>query len=548
MTFTKILIANRGEIAVRIARTCRDLGIASVAVYSTADRESAVVRIADEAVQIGPGPARRSYLSVPAVIEAARVSGAQAVHPGYGFLSEDPDFAEVCADNQLVFIGPGPQVMRTLGDKSATRAVMHDAGLPLLPGTVAPVATVAEATAAADDIGYPVILKAVAGGGGRGMSIVHHRGDLPAAFGQTRASAAAVFGDGRLYLERFLAGARHVEVQVLCDQHGNGVHLGDRDCSTQRRHQKLVEEAPAPNLPDSTRAAMRAAAVRGALSVGFSGAGTMEFLVDADSQFYLMEMNARLQVEHPVTEMITGIDLVEQQILVADGVPLALRQADIVLRGASIECRINAEDPEHDFRPTAGRVERLHLPGGAFTRVDTHAFTGCDVPPHYDSLLAKVVVWGPERPAAVARAARALHELDISGPQIRTTASFAARVMDHPQFRAATHTTALVDLMVTGPGTGTSPDKENTMTNQNTSDAIALDPPVLREILVADVGIDPEELSQQPETPLADLGLDSIAQVELAVVLQERHGVAEIPDNANSMSFGELAVYLCGAV
>ena len=396
MTFTKILIANRGEIAVRIARTCRDLGIASVAVYSTADRESAVVRIADEAVQIGPGPARRSYLSVPAVIEAARVSGAQAVHPGYGFLSEDPDFAEVCADNQLVFIGPGPQVMRTLGDKSATRAVMHDAGLPLLPGTVAPVATVAEATAAADDIGYPVILKAVAGGGGRGMSIVHHRGDLPAAFGQTRASAAAVFGDGRLYLERFLAGARHVEVQVLCDQHGNGVHLGDRDCSTQRRHQKLVEEAPAPNLPDSTRAAMRAAAVRGALSVGFSGAGTMEFLVDADSQFYLMEMNARLQVEHPVTEMITGIDLVEQQILVADGVPLALRQADIVLRGASIECRINAEDPEHDFRPTAGRVERLHLPGGAFTRVDTHAFTGCDVPPHYDSLLAKVVVWGPD--------------------------------------------------------------------------------------------------------------------------------------------------------
>ena len=547
MTFTKILIANRGEIAVRVARTCRDLGIATVAVYSTADRESAVVRIADEAVQIGPGPARRSYLSVPAVIEAARGSGAQAVHPGYGFLSEDSDFAEVCADNQLVFIGPSPQVMRTLADKSATRAVMREAGLPLLPGTVAPVATVAEATAAADEVGYPVILKAVAGGGGRGMSIVHQRGDLAAAFGQTRASAAAVFGDGRLYLERFLAGARHVEVQVLCDQYGNGIHLGDRDCSTQRRHQKLVEEAPAPNLPDHTRTAMRAAAVHGALSVGFSGAGTMEFLVDAEGQFYLMEMNARLQVEHPVTEMITGIDLVEQQILIADGAPIALRQSDIVLRGSSIECRINAEDPEHDFRPTAGAVERLLLPGGAFTRVDTHAFAGCEVPPYYDSLLAKVVVWGPDRPTAVARAARALHELDISGPQIRTTTSFAAKVIDHPLFRAATHTTGLVDLMATGPDADTTPNKyqENTMTEQNMSDAITLDLPLLREILVTDVGIDSEQLSLQPEAALVDLGLDSIAQVELAVVLAERHGIAAIPDNANAMSFGELGVYLC---
>jgi acetyl-CoA carboxylase, biotin carboxylase subunit len=359
VSFTKILIANRGEITVRITRTCRELGIATVAVYSSADRDSTVVRIADEAVQIGPPPSKRSYLSVPAVIEAARGTRAQAVHLGYGFLSEDPDFAEVCAHNDLVFIGPVPEVMRTLGDKSTTRAVMRKAGLPLLPGTLAPVATLVDAMAAAEDIGYPVILKAVAGGGGRGMSIVHRRGDLASAFQQTRATAAAVFGDSRVYLERYLAAARHVEVQVLYDQHGNGIHLGDRDCSTQRRHQKLVEEAPAPNLPERTRVVMRAAAVRGALQAGFSGVGTMEFLVDPAGDFYLMEMNARPQVEHPVTEMVTGIDLVEQQIRVAAGERLALRQRDVVLRGSAVECRINAEDPANDFRPTPGLVEQF---------------------------------------------------------------------------------------------------------------------------------------------------------------------------------------------
>ena len=328
--FSKVLVANRGEIAVRVVRTCRELGIDTVAVYSTADRDSAVVRLADEAVHIGPSPAKRSYLNIPAVVEAALATGAEAIHPGYGFLSENPDFAEVCADNGLVFIGPRPHVMGVLGDKARTRALMRDAGLPLLPGTVEPVSTAAEALAAATGAGFPVILKAVAGGGGRGMSVVHNREELATAFQQTRAAAAAVFGDARVYLERYLAGARHVEVQVLCDEYGGAVYLGDRDCSAQRRHQKLVEEAPAPDLPAETREAMGEASVEGALAVGFTGAGTMEFLVDpSDGNFYFMEMNARLQVEHPVTEMVTGLDLVEQQLRVAAGEPLTFKQSDV---------------------------------------------------------------------------------------------------------------------------------------------------------------------------------------------------------------------------
>lgn len=447
--FKKILIANRGEIALRVARTCRELGIATVAVHSTADRDSAVVRLADESIHIGPSAPKRSYLSVPAIIEAARATGAEAIHPGYGFLSENPDFAEVCADNELVFIGPRPEVMQVLGDKAMTRLLMRDAGLPLLPGTVEPVATPAEAVAAATEVGFPVILKAVAGGGGRGMTVVEHRQDLAIAFQQTRAAAAAVFGDGRVYLEHYLAGARHIEVQVLCDQHGGGLYIGDRDCSAQRRHQKLVEEAPAPRLSAETRAAMGLASVRGALAVGFTGAGTMEFLMDADGNFYLMEMNARLQVEHPVTEMVSGIDLVEQQIRVAAGERLQFSQSDVTLRGAAIECRINAEDPDRDFLPTPGPLERFTLPGGPFTRVDTHAFTGYAVPPDYDSLLAKLVVWAPDRPRAVDRLHRALDELVIEGPRVCTTARFAREITDHGLFRAARHTTDLVDQIVT---------------------------------------------------------------------------------------------------
>ncbi|HSV66818.1 MAG TPA: acetyl-CoA carboxylase biotin carboxylase subunit [Mycobacteriales bacterium] len=539
--FTKILIANRGEIAVRVARTCRELGIATVAVYSTADRASSVVRMADESVHIGPAAAKRSYLSMPAVIEAARTTGAQAIHPGYGFLSENPDFAEVCADNDLVFIGPRPEVMRTLGDKALTRAAMLAAGLPLLPGTVAAVATAADAYAAAEQVGYPVILKAVAGGGGRGMTVVRHGRDLVAAFQQTRAAAATAFGDGRVYLERYLPDARHVEVQVLCDQHGNGVYLGDRDCSTQRRHQKLIEEAPAPNLSDRTRAAMGAASVQGALHVGFSGAGTMEFLLDGAGEFYLMEMNARLQVEHPVTEMITGLDLVEQQILVAAGEPLRFGQPDVTLRGAAIECRINAEDPEHGFRPTPGTLDRFVLPGGPFTRVDTHAFPGYPIPPDYDSLLAKVVVWAPDRAGAVARARRALCELVVAGPQVRTTAGFAAEIVDHPLFRAAQHTTDLVERVFSA----RQADRTKETQMKSTTNP-ALDTGSLRDILVSEVGIDGTRLAEQPQSPLADLGLDSMAQVELGVILQNRHGVGDLPHDASTMSFGELSSHLCG--
>jgi len=389
-------------------------------------------------------------MSLPAIIETARATGAEAVHPGYGFLSEDPDFAEVCAENDLVFIGPRPEVMKRLGDKAATRALMQAAGLPLLPGTVAPVASATEARAAAEKIGFPIILKAVAGGGGRGISIVRSAADLAEAFQRTRANTRAVFGDGRLYLERYLVQARHVEVQVLCDTHGNGVSLGDRDCSAQRRHQKLVEEAPAPNLPEVTRTEMSAAAIRGAQAAGFTGAGTMEFLIDSAGSFYLMEMNARLQVEHPVTEMVTGIDLVEQQIRVAAGERLGFGQQDVTITGSAVECRINTEDPGRGFLPTPGTLERFEPPGGPFTRVDTHAFAGYVIPPYYDSLLAKLVVWAPSRPAAITRMSRALDELVMSGPGVCTTTSFAAEIVENPLFRAARHTTDLVDKIITG--------------------------------------------------------------------------------------------------
>ncbi|HEY0640408.1 MAG TPA: acetyl-CoA carboxylase biotin carboxylase subunit [Pseudonocardiaceae bacterium] len=541
MRITRLLIANRGEIAVRVARTCRELGIETVAVYSTADRDSAVVRMADHAVHIGPGPARRSYQLVPALIEAARTTGADAVHPGYGFLSEDPDFAEVCHANGLVFVGPRPDVMKVLGDKAMTRAAMHDAGLPLLPGTVEPVSTAAEAMAAAVDVGFPVIIKAVAGGGGRGMTIVRSRRELPGAFQRTRATAAAVFGDGRVYLERYLPQARHVEVQVLCDQHGNGVHLGDRDCSTQRRHQKLVEEAPAPGLSDDTRAAMGEASVAGALSVGFTGAGTMEFLLDGDGRYYLMEMNARLQVEHPVTEMVTGIDLVEQQLLVAQGEPLRFGQSDIELRGSSIECRINAEDPRRDFLPTPGTIVRLQLPGGPFTRVDTHAIAGGPIPPDYDSLLAKVVVWAPDRPRAAARMARALTELVVEGPGVCTTTGFVATIIDHPLFRAARHTTDLIER-IQNPQHVDGTKEASVMIDKSSG----LNRTDLRDLLVTEVGIDRALLTELPNDNLSELGLDSMAQVELGVVLRTQHGIAQIPEHTNTLSFHQLADLLCG--
>ncbi|RKN40591.1 acetyl-CoA carboxylase biotin carboxylase subunit [Micromonospora endolithica] len=449
--FAKVLIANRGEIALRVLRACRELGIRTAVVYSTADADSAAVRLADQAVLIGPAASRRSYLNAAAIVEAARLVGAEAVHPGYGFLSEDADFAEICADNGLTFIGPPPEVMSALADKSSARELMRRAGLPLPPGSVAPVPTAEQAARVAAEVGYPVIVKAAAGGGGRGMTVVHTPAELPRAYARTRAAAQVAFGDDRVYVERYLTDARHVEVQVLCDGHGNGVHLGTRDCSVQRRHQKLVEEAPAPALSAGALEAISACALRGALAVGFTGAGTVEFLVDAEERFHFLEINCRIQVEHPVTEMITGIDLVHEQLHIAAGVPLRWRQEEIVPHGVAIECRVNVEDPDRDFAPTPGRLERFLPPGGPFTRVDTHGRPGYLIGPHYDSLLAKVAVWAPDRELALNRLERALEEFDIAGPGIRTTIPFVRRVLDDAGFRKGRYTTGLVERLLAVP-------------------------------------------------------------------------------------------------
>ncbi|MGC4789268.1 acetyl-CoA carboxylase biotin carboxylase subunit [Micromonospora sp. DT178] len=449
--FEKVLIANRGEIALRVLRACRELGVRTAVVYSTADADSAAVRLADQAVRIGPPASRRSYLNAAAIVEAARQVGAQAVHPGYGFLSEDADFAEICADNGLIFIGPPPEVMSVLADKSSARALMRRAGLPLPPGSVAPVPTAAAAAEVAAEVGYPVIVKAAAGGGGRGMTVVATPAELPRAYARTRAAAQAAFGDDRVYVERYLTGARHVEVQLLCDSHGNGVHLGTRDCSVQRRHQKLVEEAPAPALSAGTLEAIAECALRGALHAGFTGAGTVEFLVDPDERFHFLEINCRIQVEHPVTEMITGIDLVHEQLHIAAGVPLRWRQEDVRSHGVAIECRVNVEDPDRGFAPTPGRLERFVPPGGPFTRVDTHGYAGYLFGPHYDSLLAKVAVWAPDRELALNRLERALDEFDIAGPGVHTTIPFVRRVLDDAGFRKGRYSTGLVEQLLAGP-------------------------------------------------------------------------------------------------
>ncbi|MET0989370.1 MAG: acetyl-CoA carboxylase biotin carboxylase subunit [Glaciihabitans sp.] len=440
-----MLIANRGEIAVRIARTCRELGIEVVAVHSSADRDSEVVRLADIAVNIGPPAPRRSYLNIPNIIEAALQTGADAIHPGYGFLSEDPDFAEICESAGLTFIGPPPSVMQDMGNKATARRLMQEAGLPMLPGVVEPVRSVGDGQEIAADIGYPVIIKAAAGGGGRGMSVVHTAADFSDAFVSTREIARAVFGDPAVYVERYLAGARHVEVQVLCDQYGDGVFLGERDCSLQRRHQKLLEEAPAGHMTVSQRENLGALAVRGALSVGYTGAGTVEFLVDGEGLPYFMEMNARIQVEHPVTEMLTGIDLIREQILIADGLPLAFSQQDVRCIGAAIECRINAEDPARGFAPAPGRLDVYTVPGGPWTRLDTGYREGDQVSPHYDSLLAKLIVWAPTRDQALSRMDRALAELTVEGPGLSTTATLHRALLRHPDIRADRHDVQFLD-------------------------------------------------------------------------------------------------------
>jgi acetyl-CoA carboxylase, biotin carboxylase subunit len=449
--FRKILIANRGEIALRVARACRELGVASAAVYSTADSGSAVVRYADEAVHIGPPPAKQSYLLVPNIIEAALKCGADAIHPGYGFLSEDADFAEICQDNGITFIGPTPAVMHRIADKALVRGLMADAGLPVLPGSEGAVGTLDEARQTAERIGFPLVVKAAAGGGGRGIALVPHAQDLARVFRETRATAQALFGDPSVYLERYLPSAAHVEAQILCDAHGTALFLGERDCSLQRRKQKLIEETPSPRLSEDQREQLGGYAVAAARAVGYLGAGTVEFLADDAGRLTFMEINGRIQVEHPATEMATGVDIVAEQIRIAAGERLSWAQRDIQVRGWAIECRVNAEDPAHGFRPTPGTLRVFRPPAGPFTRVDSGFAEGDTVGAYYDSLLAKVIVWAPTREAAIARLARALAEFQVESDQVATTIPLARLLLAQPEFLAGEHSTVFVDGFLARP-------------------------------------------------------------------------------------------------
>jgi len=443
--FRKVLIANRGEIALRVIRACRELGIRTVAVYSEADRESLHVRFADEDVCIGPPAARESYLNIPRIIAAAEVTGADAIHPGYGFLAENAEFSEICERSGLTFIGPTPQQIRLMGDKAAARRTMKEVGVPIVPGTDA-IGDPDEALAQARVIGFPVLIKAAAGGGGKGMRVAQDADEFERQYSMARNEAAAAFGDDTVYVEKYLARPRHIEFQILGDSHGRVVHLGERDCSIQRRHQKLLEEAPSPALTPELRAEMGDAAVRGAKAIDYVGAGTIEMLLNDDHSFYFMEMNTRIQVEHPVTEMCTGFDLVKEQIRAAAGLPLSMPERPIHLRGHAIECRINAEDPARNFAPSPGTVAAFHAPGGPGVRVDTHVYAGYRVPPFYDSLLMKLIVHGSTRDEAIARMKRALSETVIEG--VHTTIPFLQAVMDHPAFVAGEVDTKFLERMM----------------------------------------------------------------------------------------------------
>ncbi len=433
MKFHKVLVANRGEIAVRIIRACRELGISTVAVYSEADREALHVRLADEAYCIGPVSSKDSYLNLTNIMSVATLTGADAIHPGYGFLAENADFAEICERCNVVFIGPSPDAISRMGDKSVAKQTMRDAGVPVIPGSVGLVETVEDAIAIARDIGYPVIIKATAGGGGKGIRIAKSEDELIQGITAAQQEAQKAFGNAGVYLEKFLTGMKHVEIQIVADKHGNVVHLGERDCSVQRRRQKLVEEAPCPVLSPKVRQRMGDAAVRAARAVNYSGAGTLEFLLGPDEQFYFMEMNTRIQVEHPVTEMVTGVDIIKEMISVAEGNPLGIRQSDVVINGHSIECRVNAEDPSKNFMPSAGRIDFYLPPGGVGVRVDSAAYPGYVIPPHYDSMIAKLIVWAPTRVEAIARMKRALGEFAVDG--VHTTIPFHMKLMDHPTFQ-----------------------------------------------------------------------------------------------------------------
>jgi acetyl-CoA carboxylase, biotin carboxylase subunit len=440
--FHKILIANRGEIALRVLRACREMGIRTVIAHSTADADSRPVRLADESVCIGPPDPHASYLNIPSIISAAAITDSEAIHPGYGFLSENPAFAEICRACGITFIGPAPEAIRLMGDKAQAREMAKHAGAPLVPGSEGTLTGVDEAQALADSIGYPVIVKAAAGGGGRGMRIVREREALARAYATCQAEAGAAFGSSELYLEKFVEEARHVEVQVLGDKNGMRLHLGERDCSVQRRHQKLLEEAPAPALLPETRAGLYKAALAVANAVNYASAGTVEFLVDHEGRFYFIEMNTRIQVEHPVTEMITGIDLVREQIRIAAGEGLGYKQSAVRFIGHAIECRINAEDPEH-FVPSPGRITAWIAPGGPGVRVDSHLMPGYVVPPHYDSLIAKIIVHGHDRGEAIARMQRALSETVIEG--VKTTIPYHLKLLADPAFVAGESTLARLE-------------------------------------------------------------------------------------------------------
>ncbi len=433
MPIGKLLIANRGEIALRILRSCRELGIATVAVYSTVDRNALHVQLADEAVCVGEAPSSRSYLNVPNILAAATSRGVDAIHPGYGFLAENADFAEKCIDHGITFVGPSPASILAMGDKSTAKITMQRVGLPTIPGSEGLLEDPAAATALGAAMGYPVMIKATAGGGGRGMRLVETADDMVSLFRAAQGEAEAAFGNAGLYLEKFIERPRHVEVQVLADRHGNVVHLGERDCSAQRRNQKLLEEAPSHGLDPDLRRRMREAAVAATRSIGYEGAGTVEFLVDRRGGFYFMEMNTRIQVEHPVTEMVTGIDLIAEQLRIAGGEPISFSQEQIRVDGHAIECRINAEDPHHNFRPAPGKITGWLPPGGPGVRIDSHVYTGYEIPPFYDSLIGKVIVWGVDRDHAIRRMRRALSECAVTG--ITTTIEFHLALLERPEFQ-----------------------------------------------------------------------------------------------------------------
>ena len=445
--FSKILIANRGEIALRILRACRRMGITSVVAYSEADRESRAVQLADEAVCVGPAESRRSYLSAPAILSAALVSGCDAIHPGYGFLSEDDTFAEMTRAHGLAFIGPPPEVLERFASKAGTRTLLAKHGLPTIPGS-GMLRDDAHALAEADRIGYPALIKPSAGGGGKGMRMVRSPRELQQAMTICRSEALSAFGDDSLYLEKWLEENRHVEVQVIVDRFGHGVHVGERDCSVQRRHQKIVEEAPSPALDDGRREALAEAAISAVVTAGYENVGTLEFLLDRDGNYYFIEINNRIQVEHPVTEMLSGLDFVVEQIRIAAGEPLGYSQPDVLLRGHAIEFRINAEDTEHDFRPQAGTITGYLPPGGPGVRMDSHLYAGYEVPPYYDSLLGKLIVWGPDRAAAIARSRQALDELIVEG--VVTNLPLHRALLAHSTFLDGEFTTNLLDRVGSG--------------------------------------------------------------------------------------------------